>query len=176
MANIYRITPLEKKNVEYFVDVFERMPDGTIRGFEVTEVWRWGMGFRELDNPVMSYEVDPELGHGVHCDPQLGWGCELDDLIAVYVNFSDVYTEEERTRIEAILRGEQEDDEGRWGTAWVYDGDHALEIEDTHVRILGPVKIDLVDEEGYGDSAVIEENIQPQDPDTSESNKWPFPT
>ena len=30
MAQLYRITPLEKKSVEYFVDVFERMPDGTI--------------------------------------------------------------------------------------------------------------------------------------------------
>jgi hypothetical protein len=162
MADIYRITPLEKKNIEYFVDVFERMPDGTIRGFEVTEVWRWGFGFRELDEPVMSYEVDPEQGHGVHCNPQVGWGCELDDLISVYVSFSDEYTEEERARIEAILRGEQEDEEGRWGTAWLYDGDHAYEIEDDHVRILGPVRIDLVNEHGYGDTAVIQENIQPE--------------
>jgi hypothetical protein len=162
MADIYRITPLEKKNVEYFVDVFERMPDGAIRGFEVTEVWRWGFGFRELDEPVMSYEVDPEQGHGVHCNPQVGWGCELDDLISVYVNFSDEYTPEERIRIEAILRGEQEDEDGRWGTAWLYDGDHAYEIEDDHVRILGPVRIDLVNEHGYGDTAVIQENIQPE--------------
>ena len=41
MEKLYRITPLEKKNVEYFVDVFERLDDGSIRGFEVTEVWRW---------------------------------------------------------------------------------------------------------------------------------------
>ena len=163
MDKLYRITPLEKKNVEYFVDVFERLPDGTIRGFDVTEVWRWGLGFREIDNPVMHYEVDLERGHGVHCDPQLGWGCELDDLIAVYVNFSEEYTDEERARIEAILRGEQEDEDGRWGTTWLYDGDHAYEIEDTHVRILGPVKIDLVDEHGYGDTAIIEENIQPEE-------------
>ena len=162
MTDIYRITPLEKKNVEYFVDVFERMPDGDIRGFEVTEVWRWGFGFRELDEPVMSYEVDPKQGHGVHCNPQVGWGCELDDLISVYVNFSEEYTPEERARIEAILRGEQEDEDGRWGTTWLYDGDHAYEIEDDHVRILGPVRIDLVNEHGYGDTAVIEENVQPE--------------
>lgn len=172
MANLYRITPLEKKNIEYFVDVYERMPDGTIRGFEVTEVWRWGVGFRELDEPVMFYEVDPESSHGVHCRPDIGWGCELEDLISVYVNFSDEYTLEERTRIEAILRGEQEDEDGRWGTAWVYDGDHNFEIEENYVRILGPVKIDLVDEDGYGDSAIVEEDIQPEkiDPTTS----WPF--
>ena len=86
MEKLYRITPLEKKSVEYFVDVFERLPDGTIRGFDVTEVWRWGFGFREEDEPVQEWEVG---SNGVHCRPQIGWGCELDDLCGVYVNFSD---------------------------------------------------------------------------------------
>ena len=153
--NIYRITPLEKKSVEYFVDVYEKLPDGTIRGFDVTEVWRWGFGFREEDEPVYKYEADR-----VHCNPQVGWGCELDDLCGVYINFSDGFTDEEKAEIEAILRGEQEDDDGRWGTTWLYDGDHNWEIEDDHVAIIGPVKVDLVDADGYGDSAIIEENIQ----------------
>ena len=51
----------------------------------------------------------------------------------------------------------------RWGTAWLYDGDHNWEIEDDHVRITGPVKIDLVDSDGYGDSAIIKENVQPEE-------------
>lgn len=157
MEKLYRITPLEKKSVEYFVDVYEKLPDGTIRGFDVTEIWRWGQGFREEDNPVWKYEVN----NGVHCDPQLGWGCELDDLISVYVNFGDGFTDAEKEKIEAILRGEEEDEEGRWGTAWLYDGDHNWEIEDDCVRILAPVKIDLVDANGYGDSAIIEENVAP---------------
>jgi hypothetical protein len=38
-------------------------------------------------------------------------------------------------------------------------------MEDEHVRITGPVRIDLVDANGYGDSAVLEANIQPYDPD-----------
>lgn len=161
MTNLYRITPLEKKNVEYFIDAFERLPDGTIRGFDVTEIYRWGQGFRELDNEVWTWEVG---NNGVHCDPQIGWGCELDDLISVYVNFSDGFTDQEKEEIEARFRGELEDEEGRWGSAWFYDGDHNWELEDTHVRIVGPVKIDLVDENGYGDSAIIEENVQPYDP------------
>jgi hypothetical protein len=33
---------------------------------------------------------------------------------------------------------------GRCGTAWLFDGDHNWEIEDDHVAILGPVKIDLL--------------------------------
>jgi hypothetical protein len=163
MEKLYRITPLEKKSVEYFVDVFERMPDGTIRGFEVTEVWRWGVGFREEDDIPWRFETD--TNNGVHCRPETGWGCELEDLCGVYVNFSDGFTEEEKAEIEAYLRYEKQDDDGRCGTGWLYDGDHNWEIEDDHVRIIAPVKIDLVDANGYGDSAVLEENIQPHDPD-----------
>jgi len=163
MEKLYRITPLEKKSVEYFVDVYERLPDGTIRGFDVTETWRWGQGFREEDNTVMEEE------NPVYCNPQDGWGCELDDLCAVYVNFSDGFTEEEKAEIEAILRGEQEDEDGRWGTAWIYDGDHNWEVEDDHVAIIGPYKVDLCDENGD----VLEENVKLEprpDPRTS----WPW--
>lgn len=163
MNKFYKITPLEKKSVEYFVDVYERLPDGSIRGFDVTETWRWGQGWREEDHPVMEGEDT------VFCNPQDGWGCELDDLCAVYVNFSDGFTEEEKAEIEAILRGEQGDEDGRWGTAWIYDGDHNWEVEDDHVAVIGPVKVDLCDENGD----VIEENtkLEPRpDPRTS----WPW--
>jgi hypothetical protein len=158
MEKLYRITPLQKKSVEYFIDVYEELPDGTIRGFDVTEVWRWGYGFRPEDDPVWKFEVDR-----VHCRPEVGWGCELDDLCGVYVNFSDGFTDEEKAEIEAILRWEKEDDEGRCGTGWIYDGDHNWQVEDDHVAIIGPVKIDLVDANGYGDSAVLEENVEPYD-------------
>ena len=174
MEKLYRITPLEKKSVEYFVDVFERLPDGSIRGFDVTEVWRWGYGFREEDEPVWKFEA--ETNNGIHCRPEVGWGCELDDLCAVYVNFSDGFTDEEKVEIEALLRWEREDEDGRCGTGWIYDGDHNWEIEDDHVRILGPVKIDLVDASGYGDTAILEENVDPYDEDTKDATQWPFPT
>ena len=99
MAKLYRITPLEKKSVEYFVDVFERREDGSIRGFQVTETWRWGQAFREEDNPVYDTEMDR-----VHCRPEIGWGCELDDLCAVWVEFDDEFTEEEQDEIRALLQ------------------------------------------------------------------------
>lgn len=156
MANLYRIKPLEKKSVEYFVDVFEQLPDGSIRGFDVTEYWRWGYGWREEDDPVWTFEKDR-----VRCSPQVGWGCDLDDLCGVYVNFSDGFTEEEKAEIESLLRWESEDDDGRCGTAWLYDGDHNWEIEDDTVYIIGPYQIDLCDENGD----VIEENVDPYDPD-----------
>ena len=159
MTQLYRITPIDKKSVEFFIDVFERLPDGTVRGFDVTEVYRWGQGFREMDNEVWEYEANGS----VSCDPEIGWGCELDDLCGVYVNFTDGFTEEEKEEIEALCRGDQEDEEGRWGQSWIFDGDHNWEIEDNQVNILGPVKIDIVDEEQY--NVVIEENIQPYKPE-----------
>jgi len=166
MSNIYRITPLQKKSVEYFVDVYQEMPDGTVRGFEVTEVWRWGQGFRELDNPVYEREMDR-----VYCNPEDGWGCELDDLCGVYITWDDNWTDEEKADIEAYLRWEKEDEEGRCGTAWLFDGDNDFGIEDVSLYITGPVKIDIVNNDVYNE--VIEENVQPEklkhDP-----NAWPF--
>ena len=166
MAQLYRITPLEKKSMEYFVDVYERRDDGTIRGFQVTETWRWGQAFRELDEPVYDTEVDK-----VYCRPELGWGCELDDLCAVWVEFDeDKFTEEEMDEIRSILNWESEDEDGRSGTAWLYDGDHNWEIEDDHVAVLGPVKIELVDEDVYGEGVEVE----PTKLETG-GTEWPFP-
>ena len=159
MAHLYRITPLEKKNVEYFVDAYERLPNGEFRGFSVTETWRWGIGFRELDNEVWENEIK----NGVNCDPQLGWGCELEDLCNVYVEFSNGFTDEEKEEIQAILTGEKTDEDDRWGTTWIYDGDHNWQIEEDTVRIFGPIKIGLVDEEQY--NSIVEENIKPYDSD-----------
>lgn len=165
MTKLYRITPLDKKSVEYFVDVYERLEDGSVRGFQVTETWRWGQGFREEDEPVYTTETDR-----VYCRPDVGWGCELDDLCAVYVEFDDNWTDEEKEEIEAILRYEAEDEDGRMGTAWLYDGDHNYEIEDDHVAILGPVKIEVMDEDG--DLATAKE----VEPVAFEPTDWPFPT
>jgi hypothetical protein len=169
MSKLFRITPLEKKSVEYFVDAYETLPDGTIRGFDVTEVWRWGQGFRNLEDLVHDTELDR-----IRCEPGLGWGCELDDLCGVYVNFTDGFTDQEKEEIESLLRWETEDDDGRCGTAWLYDGDHNWQIEDDCVYILGPVKIEIIDEDVY--NTVIEE-VQPVKFQLPENTKaWPFPT
>jgi hypothetical protein len=109
----------------------------------------------------------------VHCRPETGWGCELDDLCAVYVNFSDGFTDEEKEKIESILRWETEDEDGRCGTGWLYDGDHNWEIEDDHVAILGPVKIELVDEDVYGNEG---QEVEPTKLESAQGGVWPFNT
>lgn len=152
MTNLYRITPLEKKSVTYFIDVYERLPDGTTRGFEAHFYYRWGQGFREEDNQPWDFEVK----QGVNCDPQCGWGCELDDLCGVDVGFSEGFTPEEEEEIRALCTGEAQDDEGRFGEGWIYDGDHNWEIEEDCVYIYGPLRIDLVDEDTC---KIIAENV-----------------
>lgn len=167
MTQLYRITPQEKKSIEYFVYAYEQTPDGVSRGFEVVETWRWGQGFRPLDEPVYENEIGE-----IHCDPQVGWGCELDDLISVRVDFSDGFTDEEKAFIESILCGEKEDEESRWGTAWLYDGHHNWQVEWDHVAIYGPVKIDLIDEDVY--NVAIDENVAPLKYEPVKG--WPFPS
>lgn len=152
MTKLYRVTPLEKKSVTYFIDVYERLPDGTTRGFEAHFYYRWGQGFREEDNQPWDFEVE----QGVNCDPQCGWGCELDDLCGVDVGFSEGFTPEEEEKIRALCTGEAEDEEGRFGEGWVYDGDHNWEIEEDCVYIYGPLQIDLVDE---NTCEVVAENV-----------------
>ena len=163
MEKLYRITPLEKKSVEYFIDVFERLEDGSCRGFEAHFYYRWGQGFREEDNQPWDFEVE----NGVNCNPTVGWGCELDDLCGVDVRFDENFTKEEMTEIRALCTGEAEDDEGRFGEGWIYDGDHNWEIEDDCVYIHRPLQIDLVSEDGD----VIQENVGTYKEDTEEELK-----
>lgn len=152
MANLYRITPLEKKSVEYFIDAFEVMEDGSVRGFEAQFYYRWGQGFRELDEQPWDFEVK----QGVNCNPQVGWGIELEDLCGVDVRFDDNFTPEEQAKIRALCTGDAQDEEGRFGEGWIYDGDHNWEIEDDCVIIYGPLRIDLVDEDTYN---IIQEDV-----------------
>ena len=174
---LYRITPLEKKNVEYLIDAYEQLEDGSTRGFTVREIWRWGLGYREEDDLVTEYDYHSQT---IYCDPDVGYGAELDDLITVYFDWSDEFTEEERQDIESRWHDAVEDEEGRWGTAWLYDGDHNFSVDHSSVTITGPVKIDLLDENGE----LIEENVAPKKetvdlswktvPD-DEMKVWPVP-
>lgn len=159
MNTLFRIKPLEKKNIEFYIETYELDDDGNYkRGFTARFWYRWGQGFREMDNEVWAFEAE----QGINCDPGLGWGCELDDLISVWVDFDGDFTEEEEEEIRAYCEGEKEDEEGRYGEAWIFDGDHRWQIELDEVIIHGPVQIDLVEADKYGDDAVLEQDIRPK--------------
>jgi hypothetical protein len=158
---MYRIRPKDKKSIEVFYDVYYKDEHGNIRGWSVTELYRWGQGFVE-DESELPYSDDR-----YHCvDPTIGWGCELDDLCAVDFEFDESFTDEEKEEIE------QHWEDG--GAGWLYDGDHNWEVEEDTVTILGPFIVDKINEDVYNESIeVIELKPRPQFVATS---AWPFST
>lgn len=162
MTKVYRITPLEKKNVVVTHDVFEEGPDLTLRGWKVEETYRWGAGYRPLEDTISEWEVG---NNGIYCD--LNEGSALDDLCACYFEYDADFTDEEKQEIEKNW------EEG--GLSWLHDGAHNWQVERDELLILGPVKIDLVDD---FTGEVIEENIKPQPSPAlnTSSAAWPFPT
>lgn len=170
MTKVYRITPLEKKNVEILYDIFEERNDGSIRGWKIEELYRWGIGFRSEDNPVNEWEIK---SNSIQCELDVGYGSELEDVINVSFEFDENFTEEEKEiLIELWYDG---------GAGWLYDGDHPWQVDHESLTIYGPVKIDLIDDITL---EIFEENIKPktegspmnwQTVSDQEASVWPFP-
>ena len=159
MAILYRIKPSDKKSVEAFYDVYSKDEQGNIRGWSVTELYRWGQGFVE-DESELPFSDDRY--HSV--DPTIGWGCELEDLCAVDFEFDDSFTEEEKEEIEQLW------EDG--GAGWLYDGEHDWEVEEDTITILGPFVVDKIDEDVYNDSIETIE-LKPRPPFVA-TTAWPF--
>ena len=159
MAILYRIKPADKKSVEAYYDVYSKDEQGNIRGWSVTELYRWGQGFVE-DESELPFSDDRY--HSV--DPTIGWGCELEDLCAVDFEFDDSFTEEEKEEIEQLWAD--------GGAGWLYDGDHNWEVEEDTITILGPFVVDKIDEDVYNES--IETVELKQRPPFVATTAWPF--
>ena len=159
MAILYRIKPFDKKSVEAYYDVYNKDEQGNIRGWSVTELYRWGQGFVE-DESELPFSDDRY--HSV--DPTIGWGCELEDLCAVDFEFDDSFTEEEKEEIEQLWAD--------GGAGWLYDGDHNWEVEEDTITILGPFTVDKIDEDVYNE--VIETVELKQRPPFVATTAWPF--
>jgi hypothetical protein len=159
MAILYRIKPTDKKSVEAFYDVYSKDEQGNIRGWSVTEMYRWGQGFVEDESEL------PFSDDRYHCvDPTIGWGCELEDLCAVDFEFDDSFTEEEKEEIEQLWAD--------GGAGWLYDGDHNWEVEEDTITILGPFVVDKIDEDVYNESIETIE-LKPRPPFVA-TTAWPF--
>jgi hypothetical protein len=167
MAKLYRIKPVDKKSIYAVYDVYKTDEDGNIRGFVVRELYRWGQGFRELDEPVYAENV------AIIVNPNLGWGCELDDTVSIDFEYDGEWTDEEKEELEKVwCDGDPEDPDGRCGAAWLYDYSD-WEVEDDYVEILGPFQVDIVDEDEY--NVIIEENIKLENrPKLDPNSSWPF--
>ena len=159
MKILYRIKPADKKSVEAYYDVYSKDEQGNIRGWSVTELYRWGQGFVE-DESELPYSDDR-----YHCvDPTIGWGCELEDLCAVDFEFDDSFTEEEKEEIEELWAD--------GGAGWLYDGDHNWEVEEDTITILGPFVVDKNNEDVYNESIETVE-LKPRPPFVA-TTAWPF--
>ena len=159
MAILYRIRPVDKKSVEAFYDVYSKDEQDNIRSWSVTETYRWGQGF------VEKLEDLPHSDDAYHTvDTEIGWGPELDDLCAVWFEFDDSSTDEEKAQIEQLW------EEG--GAGWLYDSEHDWQVDYESITILGPYTVDKIDEDVYNESIETIE-LKPRPPFVA-TTAWPF--
>ena len=168
MSRVYLIKPLEKKSVVYHVEMYRENEDGSISWFNLDETFRWGQGFIEED---MDCNLPRDFDDVAYCDPNAGWGAELDDSISVDFEFSDDITEAEQESIrEAYYEG---------GAGWLFDGDHNWQEEDSAIHVIAPFQVSLCEEDG----TVIEENVKLRTREEieeahkkwmAENSSWPF--
>jgi hypothetical protein len=159
MSRVYLIKPLEKKSIVWHVEMFRENEDGSTSWFNIDETYRWGQGFIEAD---MDCNL-PWLGDRVaYTKPDAGWGCEFDDSINIEWEFSDDISETEQQELKELYY------EG--GAAWLFDGEHEWQEEDTAVHIYSPFQVDLCNDDG----SVIEENIKLK-PRPVPGIGWPYP-
>ena len=157
---LYRIRPVDKKSIETFYDVYKELPDGSTKGFNITELYRWGQGFIETEEDLPFIETK-------YCtvDPSLGDGCELDDLINVEFEFDDSFTAEEKQEIEdAWYDG---------GLGWLVDGEHDWLIDYESITIYGPYKVDKITYSDYNIISEEEIELKPRPP-IDKNSAWPF--
>ena len=169
MSRVYLVKPLEKKSIEWRVEMFRENSNGSISWFNMTETYRWGQGFIEGDMDVnLPYEGDPI----VYCKNDCGWGSEFEDSNHIEWEFSDDLSEEDQEHIKNCYYDGDPNDENVpdiGGAAWLCDGTHDWQVEDDYIMIHGPYKISLCEEDG----TVIEEDVKLKprpDPRTS----WPW--
>ena len=136
----YTITPLEKKSISIVYEMFRENKDGTISWFNIEDHYRWGRGFIAED---MECNLSAADSNTQYCKPGDGEyeGCEFEDQVACYFEFSDDISEEEQEAIkEAYYEG---------GAGWLYDDpDHEWQEEDCYVVVLGPYRVDFCNEDG----------------------------
>lgn len=165
MSRVYLIKPLEKKSVIYHVEMFRSNADGSTSWFNIDETFRQGQGFIEEDMDCNLPYDDSDIAY---CDPNAGWGSELEDSINCEFEFSDDLDDDEITFIkEQYYNG---------GAGWLFDGDHDWEEEDSAIHVIGPFQVSLCESDG----SIIEQNVKlankKETIDKWKNNKstWPF--
>lgn len=141
----YRITPLEKKSISITYEMFRSNDDGTTSWFNVEDHYRWGQGFIAED---MDCNLEHDQTRSQYCKADDGEyeGCEFDDQVACWFEFSDDITEDEQEEIKKNYLEGNED--SLLGAGWLFDGEHNWEEEDSYVIVLPPYKVEFCKEDG----------------------------
>jgi hypothetical protein len=146
----YTITPLEKKSIAITYEMFRENDDGSISWFNIEEHYRWGKGFIAEDMEV-NLEADQTRIQYCKVDEGEYDGCDLEDPIACYFEFSDDLSDEEKAFIEkCYYDGDPNDDNvpDIGGAAWLYDGTHNWQEEDCYIEVMAPYKVDFCTQDG----------------------------
>lgn len=149
----YRITPLEKKSIRIVYEMYRENNDGSISWFNVEDHYRWGVGFIEED---MDCNIEKDRTRSQYCKAEAGEyeGCDFDDQVACWFEFSDDISEEEQEEIKGnYLEGS---DDGLMGAGWIFDGDHDWQEEDSYVIVDAPYKVELCEENGTVIKEILE--------------------
>lgn len=156
MSQVYLIKPLEKKSIQWVVEMYRRNNDDTVSWFTVRETYRWGQGFIEEDLDCnLPWQGDDIAYARTDC----GWGSEFDDSVGIEWEFSDDITEQEQEHIQkCYLDGDPNDENCAdiGGAAWLFDGSHDWCVEDDSVVIYAPYQVSLCDEDG----TVLKEHVK----------------
>ena len=179
MSRVYLIKLLHKKSICWHIEMYRENADGSISWFNIDDHYRWGQGFIEED---MNMNLPLEGDQQAHARTDCGWGSELEDQHACWFEFSDDIIEEEQELIkQCYLENDPNDEDGRGGAAWLFDGDHAWQLEDDYLVIDAPYQVSLCEDDG----TVIEQNVKLKtraelmeevEKMKSKATEWPFPT
>lgn len=156
---VYLVKPLEKKSIQWCVEMYRQNADGSISWFNMTETYRWGQGFIEED---MDCNLPWDGDDVAYCKTDCGWGSEFEDSTHIDWEFSEDLTETDQQDIkESYYEG---------GAGWLFDGDHNWGVEDDYVIVYAPYQVSLCDDDG----TIIKEKVKLKKRPVP-GNSWPFP-
>ena len=163
MNRVYLIKPLEKKSVQWVVEMFRQNDNDTVSWFVMRETYRWGQGFIEEDLDCNLPWKEDDIAYA---KTDCGWGSEFDDSIGIEWEFSeDIASQEQQEIKESYYEG---------GAGWLFDGEHEWAVEDDQVVIYAPFQISLCEEDGTVLKEKVKLKSRPKTP--GGPNAWPFPT
>jgi hypothetical protein len=148
MSCVYKISTQDKKSICQ-EEIFERVVNGVTQRVTMEQWWRWGY---VIISGVEKDEIDPTNPNGLLVSDYSIEDQGFDDGVALWFNYSDNVTDEEKEQFEAAW-----DENG-------YEGIEELDWSqwDTETTFIGPLEIELLEE------------IEEEEEEDSPKGTWPY--